>query len=439
MTLSLFRRGCSSHTGSVWRVALSAFLFSSLLLSSPNGASAQGAPLFQLVPSIAVTEEYSDNFDRTQTNKRDNFRTLATPGLTLKINGAKTKGEIGGSASYSHDTVDKGNDVFYSGLAGVTWQPNPRFSLLFNDTLSRNDVPGLTGTLGVRRGRSTFTSNTATLTSNYLIGNVQTQGSYSNVIFDDKSPTGEDTLTHNMGVTVGTTILQTNTVSVGYTHSISNFTRSPDAKSNTFTALVSRLVGPFTTVGLTGSYSLISSAPLGTDTKIFSAAVTGSHAIPRGFSATARAGYSRLEQSPGGNENSFNGGLSLSYQFAKATVIVAYDQGFVPTFTTGTGENFGVVQNRQFSATLTYPVTPFITTSLNGFYAHNEFSGGIATTAAAATGRTTESTGANVDLGVQLLRWLRMTVGYGFEHFNSNVFGEDFNENKGRVSFAASF
>ncbi|HLC40772.1 MAG TPA: hypothetical protein VJO34_03985 [Methylomirabilota bacterium] len=415
---------------------LSTVFLGSLILSNPNGASAQDAPLFQLHPSISLTEEYTDNFDRTSANKRENFRTLAAPGLLLKINGAKTKGEVGGSVGFSHDTADEGKAIRANALAGVTWQPNPIYSFQFTDTLTKSDVPGLTGTLGIRRGRAEFLSNNATLISNYQIGNVNTRINYSNVIFEDENPTGEDTLTHTIGGTVAVPILQINTVSAGYTRSFSLFSTSPDTTTDTFIATVSRLVGPFTTVGLTGSSSFINSDG-GTDSKIYSAALTGTHSIPQGFSVSARAGYSIFDQDSGGSEGSLSGGLSVSYQFAKATVTVSYDEGFVPTFTGG--QNLGTVKNRQVSSTLSYQVTPFVSTGVTGFFAQNEFFGGVGTTADAAPGRKTDSAGVAADIGIQLLRWLRMTLGYGFERFRSNVAGEDFDENKGRVSLTAAF
>ena len=47
-----------------------------------------------LHPSVAFSEEYSDNFQISSTNKIDNFRTIISPGLLVGINGPRTLGTV---------------------------------------------------------------------------------------------------------------------------------------------------------------------------------------------------------------------------------------------------------------------------------------------------------------------------------------------------------
>jgi hypothetical protein len=395
---------------------------------------------------LRLSEEYTDNFFRVPSDKQSNFRSGIAPGLSLKINGAKTKGEIGSSFNFSRDSVDDGNNYFYSGSASLTWTPNPRLTLSLSDFLSRTDAPGgsltpstTTGTpedLRIRENRATFLSNSGTARADYLIGNVQTSATYRNVIFNDGDPAGEDTLTQTWGVNAGTSLLQNTPVGAGYSYSISDFSRSLDITTHTFSASIARILGPFTTAGLSGSYALTNGVGRTSDVNVYDVGVTATHGLPD-LSVSGRVGYSRSNAESGTDDDSITFGITASRTFARARANVSYDQGLVQSFLQG--QNFGIVKSRRVNASLSYPWTPGITTTLSGFYSHNEFTGQVATTGTASAGRTTENVGTNLDLTIQLLRWLQMALGYSWDHSNSNRPGEEYDANTGRISLTGTF
>ena len=446
MTLSSCLRGCSRYPSYIWRGVLHVSLILLLVDAwTPRGASGQGAPLFQLNETLSLTEEYTDNFLRTSRDKQSNFRHGIAPGISLKINAPKTKGEVVSSFNFSRDSVDDENNLFYSGSASLTWAPNPRLTLSLVDFLSRTDAPSVARSttpeapedLRIRQNRATFLSNSGTARADYLIGNVQTSATYRNVIFNDSAPGGEDTLTQTWGANAGTSLFQNTPVSLGYSYSISDFSRSTDTTTHTFSASISRILGPFTTAGLSGSYALINGIGRDSDVNVFDVGVTAAHTLPE-LSVSGRVGYSRSDaKGSRSDEDSVVFGVTLSRTFAKAQANVSYDQGLVQSFLQG--QNFGIVKSRRVNASLSYPWTPGITTTLNGFYSHNDFTGQVTTTGTASAGTTTENVGTNLDLSIQLLRWLQMVLGYSWDHSNSSRRGEDYDANTGRASLTGVF
>ena len=103
--------------------------------------------------------------------------------------------------------------------------------------------------------------------------------------------------------------------------------------------------------------------------------------------------------------------------------------------TFATGENFGVVQTRGLTASLSAPLTPAITGVARAFYRENEFTG-----VGGGPADTTEETwGGSLGFSVQILRWLNMGLDYTHRRISASARGGEIVENLARVSFTAAF
>ena len=148
---------------------------------------------YELHYSLGVTEEYTDNFNLSQTDKESNFRTSISPGVTLLINGAKTRGRLSFTPSFSYDSSNDDTNVFLSFGAGVVWEVTPVFRLTLADTLSLSDDYLTAGTLSLRRERSKYVSNIFSLYGDYRRDTLSVSPYYIlSTFFDDG---GEDTIT----------------------------------------------------------------------------------------------------------------------------------------------------------------------------------------------------------------------------------------------------
>jgi hypothetical protein len=403
------------------------------------------AATFELHSGVGLAEEYTDNFDLTARNRRDNLRSSLSPSATALINSPFTKGQLTLSLTGAHDTATGKFNFFPSFDGVVTWDVSPLLRLTAADSLSRSDERARADTLGLRSERSTFTTNTFSLSADYLIGNIATREYYRLATFFNEGNTTRtgtgDTIAHTLGATAGTTFATVNTASVGYEFLLSS-TDGADTTGHQVTASVARQLSELASAGISASHAIRTGSGESTsaggrfggngDFTISSVSLFSSYGIPGRWSLAANVGYSLLRRDGGGDENLITTASTFTYFFARATATLSVDQGFSETF--AETENRGVVQTRGVVGTLIYPVTPFITGTLSAYFRQNDLS--------TTSGGTEDNKGASIALSIQLLRWLRMGLEYAYTDRSSSrqtAISSDFTENRARVSLLADF
>jgi hypothetical protein len=363
------------------------------------GVSLYPAAALDLQYSLGLIEEYTDNFNLTKDNRKSNLRSALSPGLVLNINSALTKGVIAYTFSPSYDTATSETSLFHSLLGQVVWQATPLWQLTVADSLTRSDEPGEADRLGLRQQRRTFTANTFSLTSDYLLGLVTTRQSYRlNTFIDDN---GTDTTAHILGLNASIPIYQINTLSVGYEYLNSDTEGSlatgasvsttpghtSTIQGHQFNATVSRQTSAFRTVGLNASYAFrtVTEDSGKTDFRLWSVSAFTRYAFPGRWTSNTALGVTGVtsdseqgtsatglpsKQTAGPN---FFSASSLSYQFGPAVATLALDAGFSETFSTG--QDFGVVETQGVSGSFTYAFTPWLTGIASGMYRRNKPTG----------------------------------------------------------------
>ena len=415
---------------------------------------------FQFEPILTLTEEYTDNFNLTKTNKQSNFRTTLSPGLRLGINSPLTKGIIGLTFTPAYDTVTGDLRYFYSLLGQVVWQANPRWQLTVADTFTRSDEPGQADRLGLRQERRTFTTNTFGVNSDYLVGLIATRQSYRLATFSDEA--SGDTTTHTLGASATIPLYQTNAVSLGYEYLTSSTeagsapsTGSPlfgarggqsDINGHQFTAVATRQLTPLRSVGIKTSYALrnASDETGDSDFQIWNVSLFTRYIVAGRLIVDGSVGVSGLIADSGISVGpNFFSATSISYQFARAVAALAFDSGFSETF--ADGQNFGVLETQGVTGSLFYPFTPGLSGTVSGFYRRNKPTSIEATTAA--QGETT-NWGGTLAFSWRLLRGLLLDVSYTYlEQKGSDRtslaaergLGNSYTENKVQASFRVSF
>jgi hypothetical protein len=403
------------------------------LLPAPSAVVPLNAR-FQLDPTLSLTQEYTDNFNLTERDKQDNFRSTVAPGLSLTINGAFLKGVVSYKFSPAYDTSTDEVSLFHNLLAQLTWDANPLWRLTLSEALTRSDQPGEADRLGLRQQRQSFTSNTLQLASDYIISRIVTRQAYVLSTFSDDE--GGDTTSHTFSLSAAVPVYQTNTVSAGYEYLLSKSTgdgttttttttgtaRDTDVVGHKVTLSASRQVNTLRSVGVTGSYALRdTTGGLSGDSqfRIWNASVFTNYELPRRLTLNTTLGISGLTgdsgQSVGPN---FSTKTTLSYQFARALVSLAIDRGFSETFTEG--ENFGVVETEGASASLTYPFTPYISGTLSGNYRRSKTTnvGGSALTTTSGVGtqqdEETETWGGTLSFRWRVMQRVLFELSYSY-------------------------
>jgi hypothetical protein len=401
--------------------------------------------VFEFHPTLGLSEEYSDNFFRTSRGKQENWRTTLSAGFNLLINGAFTKGLIATSLSGAYDTATGSEEYsFFPSVTGqVSWQATPRLTLTATDVLTRNDNPAQADRLGLRQQRNTFTSNIFSLASDYLLGHVGTRQYYRISTFFDEA--GGDTITHTVGASASRTFYETNTATLGYEYLDSNTSGSTTSQDETtrghqVTGSLSRQFTTFTTGGVSTAYGTRritgSSAPAN-DYQTWNVALFAGYALPGKWSINGNVGVSHLMPDSGSDRTLVSTSSTLSYSLARTTATLGVDQGFSETF--GLGEDFGVVETRGVTASLTHLFTPSFTGTASAYYRENKSTGAGGSQATLNQANEDETNwGGSIVFTIRLLRWLTLGLEYAYTDVNASR-DRSYTENRGRASLNAGF
>ena len=425
-------------------------------VSVPVDVTRQAAT-FQLDYLVGIGEEYSDNFRRSDADKKSNFRTSVSPGLRLGINGAFTKGLITYIPSETYDTSNDKTDLSHSFLGSVIWQATPRVSLTLADTLIRSDEATQADRLSIRRDRKPFTTNSFTPSVAYSFAPITTTAYYRWTTFFEDG--GRDTISHLIGATAGTSIYESNIVTVGYEYLNSDTSGGQgtlstvssgsgviqDVSGHRFFGSFKRQLNPLTSAGISGSYGLRQSR--NNDFDVWSISLFATRNVGA-LSLTGNVGYSQVKRDAGGTDSSILTATTLIYRLARVSLTLGVDTGFSETF--AEGQNFGVVETRGVTGTLSYEFTPFITATTGGFYRENAPTGTSTRTTTPGGARDENSWGASATVAIKLSRWLSMLLDYSHTEASRQAIlqstlqstlqeGGAFTENRARISLNASF
>ncbi|MGH7391419.1 MAG: hypothetical protein ACREM3_18460, partial [Candidatus Rokuibacteriota bacterium] len=377
------------------------------------GAAGLGLPataVFEIHPGATVSGEYSDNFFQTSGDRRDNFRTTLSPGLTLFINSPVTKGTIAGTFSLAHDTTNSDISVFYSLFGSVVWDATPVLSLSLSDSLTRSDESSQADRLSLRRERNTFTSNVFSAAAVYRLRSLELRPYYTLSTFFEEG--GDDTISHTVGATASLAFYSTNTLSLGYAYLDSTSSDASDVKGHQVTAALSRQLSRLFTAGVSAGLALRdesgATSGLGDRFQIWNGSLFGSYTSIR-FALDASIGYSVLAADDGATYSGVSTASTLTYRFGRVTAILGVDSGYSETFTLG--ENFGVVPTTGATASLSYSFSPALSAAAGAFYRRNDLLGVIATEE---DDRREETWGATASVSFRLRSWLDLGLNYTY-------------------------
>ena len=373
---------------------------------------------FELHPSFGFTEEYTDNFTLSSRGRTDNFRSSLNTGLSLLINRPRTKGTVSGNLRASQDSATGQADyqIFPTLNGSVRHTFDPRLSLTVTDSFTRSDEPSQGDQGGLRRERRTFTSNSFSLSVDWLLDLIATQSYYRNSVFFG----GADTTSHILGFNATTRLGALMSLTGGYEYSLRETSggtssaatgttttsrgASTESTSHRVLGSLSRQVGQFGSAGLSSSYSMNSTGD--NDSRTWNISVFTAYGLPTGLSLSSSLGYSLLDSDQGDTFSTVSTNTNASYRFVRAAISLGVFQDFRET--AEEGQDFGIVVTRTLTGTFTYQLTPFINTHLRASYSRNEPTGSGNSASSQASAAFTTGAG----LSWQALRWLSMTLDY---------------------------
>jgi hypothetical protein len=417
----------------------------------PEALGVPPTAVFQLQSGVTFSEEYTDNFNLTRTDKESNFRSSLSPALRLIINSAFTKGVIGYTFSPSHDSSTDDVQYFQSLLGQVTWEANPRWRLTLADVLTRSDQPADADRLGLRQQRQTFTSNTFALTSDYLIGTIATQQYYRLSMFDNED--GAKTTSHVAGLSATVPLYSTNSLTSGYEYltsetdegggdgPISDRSRQfgDETSGHRVTAAFTRQVSTLRSVGLASSYAFrrVTDDSGDNDFQLWNVSAFTKYTLPGRLTLRGSLGLSGLVGESGISDGpNVSTASSLTYQFVRTIVVLSLDRGFSETFSDG--ENFGVVKTEGATGSLSYSFTPNVSGTVSGFYRRNRFTD--AGSVDSSDGDRTQNWGGALALSWRIWRSILVDLSYTYlKYKDQDNADNNYSENRVRAGLSLSF
>jgi hypothetical protein len=328
---------------------------------------------FEFHPTVGLSEQYSDNFFLTSTNRTENYRTTLNPGFLVGINDPRASGTVSASAGITQDSVDSAGDLHYfpSASAALKYVFDPRLSLSLVDSFARSDSTALANQFGLQTQRTTFTSNRVGVAADWLIDVLATQAYYQYSLFSGTSDTNSQIAGVDVGLPVGTAMA----VKGGYEYSYSNTTGTTTSgigpavtTGHLGWASIARQISSLRSVGIQGSYAVQSLQ----NTSIWNVSVFTALELPGRLSLSGSIGYGQLT-SDSGDFSTVTSHTSLRYQRGPAVLSLAADSDFNQSFLTGA--NFGITLTRSYTAGLDYALTPTLSARARGSYSDNEFTG----------------------------------------------------------------
>lgn len=410
----------------------------------PPPAASRPVQLFEFHPLIGVSEEYTDNFNRSVRNREENFRSMLSPGMNARLDAGFLTGQATYTFSGFHDTAVDELGYFNAFAGRLAWEATPRFRLSAAGAVNQSDAPGQADRLGLRLDRRKFTSGNGSLGADWAIGDVTASPYYRPSYFTEED--GADTLTHAFGANVSTTIARIHTVTIGYEY-LTSETSSTGAHGSASETLGHQFSGSFSrdlseraTAGISGSYALRThdlKAPGGqTDFTRWNTAVFANYAVPNTIAIRANVGVSQLSTDTSDGDLILTTSSSLVYWFGQAVFTITAERGFSESFSGA--QNQGVVRTTGAGGSIAYPFTPRLSSQVNIAYRENEFTGtgGSPTTTGvnSSSTRTDKVLSAGIGLSFQILRWLGTSLDYSYSTTDSSDVDGDIVENRARLS-----
>jgi hypothetical protein len=409
---------------------------------------------FDFRPSLSLIEEFTDNFNQAATKPRSNFRSGLAPGISLLFD----DGPITAQATYTlfsfYDTLPKDTGLHHSLAAQLGWQMTPLVRLGVAEAFATSDEPARADRLNLRRGRQEFTTNTTSLTGDYVASFLKAAGYYRFSIFDS---TDEKTTSHTTGVNVTRPLSQINALTLGYEYLTTESERQagttttttnlggtfPTATQGTTTTNGHQFSATFTrdlrsdlSAGVTGAYILRHQERIDgqDDFRRWSVSIFSNYVVPEKIVILSSIGVAQLTGGGSDGRPLLTSTTGLTYWFGPATLNLGIERGFSETFTTG--QNNGVIETTGYSGSLSYRFTPLLTASIGASHRENKTTGvGNTQTGTAQDEKITAGTFA---LTYQILRWLTSTLDYTHtEVETNNVLG--YKENRVRFVLSALF
>jgi hypothetical protein len=410
----------------------------------------------QLLLTLSLSEEYSDNFFRRRDVPRDEYRTRASFGTLYRYDDGPAFVSLANTLSATYRVKSEESTFGFTNLSLNAGYSLPRLSFGLTESFVRDDgtsdESAEIASRAISRGNGTFMRNQVSPQVQYEISSLTSVGaSYTNIITRDdqrfvtdlNSPVPEinrgNSVSHGFSATLKHAFSAFLNASIVYSITRSENDTSGDSLINNLsadaayrltseTSAISRIFG-----------RIIDRSGAGVDSQSYGFSLGARHLLTSSLAVTLSMGPTLLERDGVGQRVILNWQASIDgsipiFQTRDTTLTLSTAQGVDDTSTDV--DNVGLVLRQSISATLDHAVSGRLKTSLYANFTHTE---PLETTDPNNSSLAKDnfwSTGARATY--LLTRVISLSADYRYQRRDSSREIDDFDENRVTVSVSGT-
>lgn len=404
-----------------------------LLANSPSTGWAQPFLLpIEWTASIAIQEEYNDNFFLTESGRKPDFSTSLIPGLSLRLSSGQSEATLSYRLSAVQSTALSDELRLLHQLKGSgDLALGERLSLRPREEFIRSDEPATTDPLGIQRERPILERNSAGLELAYT--GDQGSGSllYGNTFSSETGGAGERSNIHTLGAKGRMDLpLARTAITAGYEYVLSEFRIGDDFRGHQVDVGVSRQFDPLTEAALSGTASF-RDFRTGEDLWIW----RGAGRVTREFTpllvGEGQVGYQAAEGVEGTGSKGLTWSIRVTWTGPSLRTSLVGAEAIQESFQER--RNVGLFRSRDLSVDTAYTPTDRLTLTARISYGQRRFLQG------ANRSREDDLYGGELGLSYKLSRTLSLSAGYTYGRRDSNAQGFGYKNNRVRIDLTAGF
>ncbi len=379
----------------------------------------------QFVPSVSITEEYTDNYNQTQNNKDDEFSTIYRAGFSFGLIGKNANMFLGYTPQYTDYNTYNENDAWrheisLDAMMEMTEHTTLTFSESFVRDLNRSDRTN---------NFEEHDTNTTSAGLSYDFGERDTVGFNYEYSFDKyENPNADEFTTHNPSAFLSYWFTSQYGIQLNTAYEKTEFDVSTD-EPKTISGDIRLLRSMTRHLDIYIAYAHTDTDRDSGDQTIYNPSA-GFNWEPTEDSNIS-LGIGMLFQDWENQEDSETVFLELdafkTFNFSRrGTLSITGSSGYTPTSTTAASLGYEIYY--QAGALLSYRITRRLTGELNSTYEISQFED-------PSVDRQDNTIGLGAGLIWSPLQWLSINLSYSFIDFNTddNV-REDYQENVVRLT-----
>ena len=401
--------------------------------------------LNQIHPYISVSGEYSDNLDLTKTNKKEDFMTTVRPGI--KFNNMDSRSGVNLDASAGYVFYSRYNDLDYLSAnvnLDAKYLSSSHFNFYIKNAFIRSDDPWereyFTTTadnkyvLARETGRSVYLRNVVEPMVEYQFGQESRIGvKYRNNYYRAQDVANNDSVENYGNAFLNLWFNKQHGISLDYGYTNGYFQSSPDLNSHRIGGAYMFRFMPRAIVSLKGAYTKEMFTEELMDYEIYDAAIAISYQLSQTLTIAAEGGYYWMDPRVGSRQDGPSFKVDITQLDQRTTYILSLQGGYTQDYFTS--QNLGFQKYYRATGSITHYLERRLSVGLLGSIEY-----AISDRAPDEDMKgTIWSAGANVSYIP--LKWLTLTLQYGYREARYNQLYEDndYKENRVTLTLTATY